>query len=114
MEIKWSVNKVTVAQDDLITQVDLTVTASDGDYTASATYSCDLTRSDSFIPYEELTEQQVLDWCFEPIVTTWSDLDREYSETYLLKEAGELQVTKQISSQLAQKSSERALPWVAI
>jgi len=110
MEIKWSVNKVTVAQDDLITQVDLTVTANDGDYTAFANYSCDLNRDDSFIPYEELTEQQVLDWCFKPIVTTMED----QTSTYLLKEDGEARVTGQIARQLAQKSSERALPWATI
>lgn len=34
MEFKWSVNKVTVAQDNLVTQVELAVTATNGDNTA--------------------------------------------------------------------------------
>ena len=33
MEFKWSINKVTVAQDNLVTRVELTVTATDSDIT---------------------------------------------------------------------------------
>ena len=64
MKYKWTVNKVQVAQDNLVVKVDLTVTGIDGDNSASAAYSRDLVRGDSFVPYEQLTEQQVLDWCF--------------------------------------------------
>ena len=95
MEFKWSVNKVTVVEDNLVTQVDLTVTATDGDNTASAAYICELVRGDSFIPYDQLTEQQVLDWCF-PII----------------KDEGEAQVAEQIARQLTQKATEPALPWI--
>lgn len=115
MEFKWSVNKVTVAEDNLVTQVDLTVTATDSNNTASAAYTRTLTRGDSFIPYDQLTEDQVLAWCFEPIVTTWTDVDSvEHSVTCLIKDEGEAQVTGQIARQLAQEAAEPALPWVNI
>ena len=113
MEFKWSINKVTVAQDNLVTRVELTVTATDSDNTASAAYMRDLVRGDSFIPYAQLTEQQVLAWCFEPIVITWIDLDKKpQSSTRLIKDEGEAQVVEQIARQLAQKAAEPALPWV--
>ena len=113
MEFKWSVNKVTVAEDNLIIQVELKVTAIDGDNTTSAAYIRNLVRGDSFIPYDQLTEEQVLSWCFEPVVTTWTDMDDvEQSSTRLLKDDGEEQVTGQIARQLAQVAAEPALPWV--
>jgi hypothetical protein len=115
MEYKWTVNKVKVAKNNLVVKVDLTVTATDGDNSASAAYSRDLTRGDSFIPYEQLTEQQVLDWCFEPEVTTWTDIDNvEQSSTRLIKDEGEAQVTGQITRQLAKKAAEPALPWATV
>ena len=115
MEYKWTVNKVQVAQDNLVVKVDLTVTGTDGDNSASAAYSRSLVRGDSFVPYEQLTEQQVLDWCFEPEVTTWADMDNvEQSSIRLIKDEGEAQVAGQIARQLAQKESEPALPWVQI
>ena len=115
MEFKWSVNAVTVAKNNLVTQVDCTITAVDGDKTASAAYTRNLVRGDSFIPYNQLTEQQVLDWCFEPIVTTWIDKDKKpQSSTRLIKDEGEAQVVGQIARQLAQKAAEPALPWVKI
>jgi len=110
MEFKWSINKVTVAQDNLVIQVDLMVTAIDGDKTASAAYTRDLVRGETFIPYDQLTEQQVLDWCFEPDVIVFD----EQSITRLIKDEGEAQVTGQIARQLAQKKVEPALPWITI
>ena len=107
MEYKWTVNKVTVAEDNLVVKVDLTVTGTDGDNSASAAYTRNLVRGDSFIPFDQLTEQQVIDWCFEPEVLTVD----EQSITKILKDAGEAQVAGQIARQLAQKQSEPALPW---
>tara|TARA_R110000868_G_scaffold354063_3_gene615353 strand:+ start:42 stop:371 length:330 start_codon:yes stop_codon:yes gene_type:complete len=107
MEYKWTVNKVTVAENNLVVKVDLTVTGTDGDNSASAAYSRSLVRGDSFVPYEQLTEQQVIDWCFKPEVIV-SD---EQSSTRLIKDEGEAQVAGQIARQLAQKTSEPALPW---
>lgn len=113
MQFKWTVNKVQVVENNLVTRVDLTVTATDGDNTASAVYTCNLVRGDSFIPYNELTEQQVLDWCFKPVAETWLDINNvKQSTTRLLKNNGETQVAGQIASQLAQKVAEPALPWL--
>jgi hypothetical protein len=113
MEYKWTVKNVQVAQDNLVVKVDLTVTGTDGDNSASAAYSRSLVRGNSFVPYEQLTEQQVLDWCFEPEVTAWiDDDDVKQSSTRLIKEEGEAQVAGQIARQLAQKASEPALPWL--
>jgi hypothetical protein len=111
MEFKWSVNKVQVTQDNLIVKVDLIVTGTDGDNSASAAYTRNLVRSENFIPYEQLTEQQVLSWCFAPEVITLSD---ETTITRNLKDEGETQVTGQIERQLAQKQSEPALPWLTL
>lgn len=110
MQYKWTVNKVQVAQDKLIVKVDLTITGTDGNNSASAAYSRNLVRGDSFVPYEQLTEQQVIDWCFEPEVIVLN----EQSITRLIKDEGEAQVADQIARQLAQKESEPALPWLQI
>ena len=113
MEFKWSVNKVTVAEDNLVVKVDFTVTATDGDNTASAAYSCNLVRGNTFTPFNQLTEEQVLAWCFEPVVTTWTDINKKaQSSTRLIKNEGEAQVAGQISRQLAQKAAEPVLPWL--
>lgn len=115
MKFKWTVNKVQVAEDNLIVKVNLTVTGIDGDNSASAAYSRDLVRGDSFVPYEQLTEQQVIDWCFEPEVSIWTDIHGvEHSVTRLLKDEGEAQVAGQIARQLAQKAAEPALPWANV
>jgi hypothetical protein len=115
MEYKWTVNKVTVAKDNLVVKVDLTVTGTDGKNSASAAYVRNLIRGESFIPYEQLTEQQVLGWCFEPeIITLLNAENIKTTSTYLLKDAGEAQVVYQIARQLAQKEQEPALPWVEI
>ena len=113
MEYKWTVNNVQVAEDNLIVKVDLTVTGTDGNNFASAAYSRNLTRGDNFIPYEQLTEQQVLNWCFAPETITWIDQnDIEQSVTKHLKDEGEAQVADQIARRLAQKAAEPALPWL--
>jgi hypothetical protein len=117
MDFKWTIQKLQVAEDNLVVKVDLVVTAIDEDskLSASAAYVRQLTRGSSFIPYEQLTEQQVLDWCFEPEVITWTDRgDVEQSITKLLKDEGEAQVADQITRQLAQKQSEPALPWAEV
>ena len=112
MEFKWAVNKVQVAEDNLVIKVDLTVTGTDGNNLASAAYSRNLVRGDSFTPFDQLTEQQVLNWCLEPEVITRTDIEgNEQSSTRFIKDEGEAQVAGQIARQLAQKQSEPALPW---
>lgn len=113
MEFQWSVNKVTVAEDNLIVQVHLVVNGTDGKNMALAAYICNLIRGNKFVPYAQLTEQQVLAWCFEPIVTTWIDMDKKpQSSARLIKDEGEAQVAGQIARQLEQKAAEPALPWL--
>ena len=112
MEYKWTVNKMQVVEDNLVVKVDLTVVGSDGENSASAAYTRTLTRGESFVPYDQLTEQQVLGWCFAPEVITWIGIDNvEQSITKRLKDEGEAQVAGQISRQLRQKSAAPALPW---
>jgi hypothetical protein len=115
MEYKWTINKVQVTEDNLIVRVDLTVTGTDGNNSASAAFTRNLIRGASFIPFNQLTEQQVLNWCFEPEVNTWIDYNNiEQSSTRFIKDEGEAQVTGQIIRQLAQKATEPALPWMTI
>jgi hypothetical protein len=103
---------VQVVEDNLIVAVELSVTGIDAATSASTSYNCNLVRGDSFVPYEQLTEQQVLDWCFAPKVNTWVDVDGvERSVIKHLKNEGEAQVTRQIEQKLAEKQSELALPW---
>jgi hypothetical protein len=114
LEFKWAVNKITTVENNLVVKVDLTVTAIDGDNIASAAYSRNLAQGDSFTSYEQLTEQQVLDWCFAPeAIKTVGLMDNTTSTvTKMLKDEGEAQVAGQIARQLAQKAAEPALPWL--
>jgi hypothetical protein len=112
MEFKWTVNKLQVAEDNLVIKVELTITGINGDNSASAAYIRNLNRGNSFISFSQLTEQQVLNWCFEPEVITWKDQDDiEQTTTKYLKDDGEAQVTDQIERQLAKKVVEPILPW---
>jgi hypothetical protein len=111
---KWSIDKITVAEGGLVAKVDWRVTATDGDLKASAVGYKNLVQGDVFTPYAQLTEQQVLDWCFSPEVTTWTNIDGvEQSAISLIKDEAEAQVSDQIARQLAQKIAEPALPWQA-
>lgn len=109
---KWSIQKIQVAENNLVVKVNLMVTGTDGDNSASATYIRNLARGDIFTEFSQLTEQQVLAWCFEPEVTTWIHMGKEQTSTRLIKDEGEAQVTGQIARQLAQKAAEPALPWL--
>jgi hypothetical protein len=109
----WTIDKLTVAEDNLVVKVDWRVTAIDGNLSASAAGTRTLNRGDSFTPYEQLTEQQVLDWCFQPEIIIWTDMDNvEQSITKYIKDEGETQVAGQIARQLAQKQTELDLPWI--
>jgi hypothetical protein len=112
---KWSVDKMQVAEDNLVVKVEWRVTATEDDLTASAAGVKSLARGDSFIPYEQLTEQQVLDWCFEPEAIKHTDREGNETTTFsLLKDEGEALVASHIALQLAKKQSEPALPWSQI
>lgn len=115
MELKWTINKVKVDENNLVVKVDLMVIGIDGNNSASAAYTRNLVRSDTFIPYEQLTEQQMLDWCFAPENVTWIDSSNvEQSTVKYLKDEGETQVAGQIQRQFAQAKSEPSLPWAQI
>jgi hypothetical protein len=110
----WVINKLHVAEDNLVVKVDWRVTAIDeeNNLSASASGIRELVCGDTFVPYEQLTEQQVLDWCFAPEVITWTEINGvERSITKNLQTEGEAQVAGQIARQLAQKAAEPALPW---
>jgi hypothetical protein len=109
---KWKVAVLKVAENNLVTRVELVVTGTDGNKTASVAYARDLVRGDTFTPYEQLTEQQVLNWCFSPQTFTWTDQNNvQQSITKHLQVDGETQVTNQIERQSVQKQFEPALPW---
>ena len=108
---KWTVEKVTVATDNAVTHVYWRCDAKQDEVTASCAGVRTLFRSETFIPYEQLTEQQVLDWCFAPEVITLTDGTTIIKH---LKDESEAQVANQIARQLAQKQSEPALPWAEV
>ena len=115
MELKWTINKVKVDENNLVVKVDLMVTGINGNNSASAAYTRNLVRSETFIPYEQLTEQQILDWCFAPENVTWTNSSNvEQSTVKYLKDEGEAQVADQIQRQLDQAKNEPALPWAQI
>ena len=115
---KWSVQKLRVApqQDEktnIVVQADwLCVAVDEGNIVqAAASGSRSFTLGDSFTPYEELKEEQVLEWCFAPETITETDREGNVIATVkLLKEEGEAQVAGQIARQLAKQASEPALP----
>ena len=111
---KWLVEKmVTTGTNNAVTHVYWRCHGSNGQLDASCAGIRELILGDAFVPYDQLTEQQVLDWCFAPETHTWIDRNNvEQSITKLLKEEGETQVANQIARQFAQKTAEPALPWL--
>lgn len=111
----WNIEKLQVANDGFAVKAHWILVAKDeeNNLTAAASGIRTLVRGNSFTEYDQLTEQQVLDWCFEPEVITWTTVNGdEKTITKNLKNDGEAQVLGQIERQLAQKASEPALPWV--
>ena len=116
---KWSIQKLRVVpqqdnKSNVVVQADWLCVALNDEGVAQAAASGvkNFSLGDSFTPFNQLTEEQVLDWCFAPEVVTWTDLNgSEQSITKHLKDEGEAQVADQIASQLAQKATEPALPW---
>lgn len=111
---KWSVEKVLATANNIVTDVYWRCEGFNEESNLSA--SCagirKLVRGDSFVPYEQLTEQQVIDWCFAPETITQTDKEGNVSTTAkLLKNESEAQIVDQLARQLAQKKSDLALPW---
>ena len=111
----WNIEKLQVANDGLVVKAYWLLVAKDekNSLTAAASGIRTLVRGNNFTAYSQLTEQQVLDWCFEPEVITWTTVNRDKKTiTKHLKDDGEKQVTGQIERQLTQKAAEPALPWL--
>jgi hypothetical protein len=82
------------ASDDLVIVAHWRVDAVDGEHTAGAYGSVGFTRGDDFIPFEELTEAQVIDW-------VKAQLDVEQIESNLANQIEALKEPKSVSG----------LPW---
>jgi hypothetical protein len=116
---KWSIQKlrVTPQQDDktnVVIQADWLCVAMNEEniVQAAASGSKSFSLGDTFTPFDQLTEEQVLAWCFEPETITETDREGNVTTTVKnLKTDAEAQVTDQIARQLAQKAVEPALPW---
>jgi hypothetical protein len=117
---KWSITKVQVAplhegKSNVVTNVEWRCDGTDGDLSAACAGVRELVLGDTFTEYAQLSEQQVLDWCFADETITFNDIDGN-SRTIIkhLKVEGEEQITGQIERQLAQKAAEPALPWAEV
>jgi hypothetical protein len=106
---KWTIDELQVAENNSVIKVNWCATATQDDLTASATGSRKLARGDSFIPYEQLTEQQILEWCFAP-ETVMVDVEPTIKN---LKKDVEAYLSNQIAYQLNQKQLKVSLPWRA-
>ena len=63
MNINWKIDNLDrQTSDGLVITAHWRVDAVDGEHTAGAYGSVGFTRGDDFIPFEELTEAQVLEW----------------------------------------------------
>jgi len=115
MQYKWNVEKVnTVGDNNLIQTVFLTFTATKEN--VSETYQCIkiLQPSNTFIAYDQLIEQQILNWCFEPQITEVKNQNNQVVETITrrIKEETEAFVSANVERQLAQLAVSPALPWI--
>jgi hypothetical protein len=81
--ITWKISQLDRnAADGGVTTAHWTVTAVDGDYSASAYSTAGFTpdpEAPGFVPYEELTEDDVLAW-------VWDSVDKDAAEESLLKQ----------------------------
>lgn len=78
MNITWTITQCDrLTSDDFITTAHWTATAVDGDYTASIYSTCSWAPGTPTIPYAEVTQQEVLDWCWA------SGVDKDATEAAL-------------------------------
>jgi hypothetical protein len=65
MIITWKITQTAyVIATGFITIANWAVAAADGDYAAGNYGQCTFAAADPAIPYDQVTEQQVLDWCW--------------------------------------------------
>lgn len=120
MDIKWRIEKVIVSGDNqMVGRVHWFCQGTDGegDQAMSVANSgwCDLQPSDSFTPYAQLTEQQVLDWIWAPVTIEVKDMDGTVTDTVtkFLKDDAEAQLASQVARRKAEIANTPALPWAA-
>ena len=78
MEITWKVTQCDrLTSDGFITTAHWTASAVDGEYSASIYSTCSWAPGTPSVPYENVTEQEVLDWCWA------SGVDKEATEAAL-------------------------------
>ena len=104
MTIIWLIERLLVkpvegSNTDVVINADWRCNGSQDNYSGTCYGSCSFQPpSGSFTPYDELTEQQVLDWCYENGVD---------------KTAIEANVTLQIENQINPPVVTLPLPWAA-
>jgi len=65
MTTTWKITQTDyLVADGFITTAHWTCTSVDGEYTASAYSTCSFALATPAIPYASVTEQEVLDWCW--------------------------------------------------
>jgi hypothetical protein len=65
MTTTWTIQQCErLTSDGFITTAHWTATAIEGEYTASVYSTCSFPAGTPSIPYDQVTEQQVLDWCW--------------------------------------------------
>jgi hypothetical protein len=79
MQTTWTITQCDrLTADDFITTAHWTATAVDGEYTANPIYStCSWAAGTPTVPYNQVTEQEVLDWCWA------SGVDKDATEAAL-------------------------------
>jgi len=77
----WTITQTDyLTSDGFITTAHWTATAVDGDYTASIYSTCSFSPATPSIPYNSVTEQEVLNWC-------WGNgVDKEATEAALTQQ----------------------------
>ena len=76
--IVWTITQCDrLTSDDFITTAHWTATVTDGDYTASIYSTCSWAAGTPTIPYADVTQQEVLDWCWS------SGVDKDATEAAL-------------------------------
>lgn len=78
MTITWKISQLDrQTSDGFITTAHWTATAVDGEYSASIYSTCSWQAGTPSIPYDQVTEQEVLNWCWA------SGVSKEATETAL-------------------------------
>ena len=78
MTVTWTITDTNyLTADGYITTAHWNATAVDGDYTSSIYSTCSWQPGTPTIPYDQVTEQEVLDWCWA------SGVDKDATEAAL-------------------------------